>query len=388
MKKNRLGNIDQEIEDLDNAFEMNMIDNETYQQRYQELTALKNAQNSNQSRFETAKESDTKKRMSNDDFNFYSQKNNKPKAKTQTKAKKNAENNYNCDDKDEIIAQLRKEIKAVQSDSGMVLIPKRKERKAIKRTKANLEAQKNRKKTPKTEKQSQSEQPKKAKEVSPEKEKEIVKTESKKQKITEKEGKAVMEFSVVRSFANSFAVKIGKIMPQKWADNLLLKIAKANNLKRFSVAKNNGEVVNKIYQYLQNDFEATKNVGDGMAESALKMVREVAKSEFLPLSVQYVKSYLNLTKTKNENSAAVLLKKIENAKKAKTIKVGDLMYAELNDVEKLLKANKFILTENLSGIGAKISGLQGFVNGLQGLGMIESEQEGGYAEKKTLCNLK
>lgn len=387
--KNRLGNIDQEIEDLDNAFEMNMIDNETYQQEYKELMAKKNAQNSNQSRFETAKESDTKKRMSNDDFNFYSQKNNKPKAKTQTKAKKNAENNYNCDDKDEIIAQLRKEIKAVQSDSGMVLIPKRKERtKSIKRTKAKLEAQKNRKKTPKTEKQSQSEQPKKAKEVSPEKEKEIVKTESKKQKITEKEGKAVMEFSVVRSFANSFAVKIGKIMPQRWADNLLLKIAKANNLKRFSVAKNNGEVVNKIYQYLQNNFEATKNVGDGMAESALKMVREVAKSEFLPLSVRYVKSYLNLTKTKNENSAAFLLKKIENAKKAKTIKAGDLMYSQLNDVEKLLKANKFILTENLSGIGAKISGLQGFVNGLQGLGMIESEQEGGYAEKKTLCNLK
>lgn len=97
---------------------------------------------------------------------------------------------------------------------------------------------------------------------------------------------------------------------------------------------------------------------------------------------------MNLTKTKNENSAAFLLKKIENAKKAKTIKAGDLMYSQLNDVEKLLKANKFILTENLSGIGAKISGLQGFVNGLQGLGMIESEQEGGYAEKKTLCNLK
>lgn len=377
--RKRLGNLD--LESKIESFDFLLQEGHLTQQEYDESVA-KLKKEYEQSTTTSEKEYGDSNNNTEDNTTRSKAKSKKEKSKKTTISKNQNNDNASCDDLQTEVDRLRKQLserKGVNNKQKSkriakikaILTRQEKTKKKASSKKANTEKANTKKAT--SEKQETQAQTK-AKVV---KEKETTKKESAKKGIKVVEGEAVRQFSVIRSYAVRFKNLMGKNLQADDTEilNFYKKIKNDNVSGRFSKKSPQFSIAEKIYLYLGNYKSGT--FGDGMAQADVDLIKEVAKSEYLPLTIQYIKKYINLSANKNATKEKQdgLLKLMNGAKKRGAIKTTDISYTQFEKYRKNLESGKLEFDEQLRGFIGKLSG---FVSGLQGLGMIDDE----YSQKK------
>lgn len=214
-----------------------------------------------------------------------------------------------------------------------------------------------------------------------------MKDSAKKNKVTQVQGKAVMQYSIIRTIANKFFAKKDKEIDETWARNFLSFVQKANKEGKFNKNTPQWGVANKAYQDVfdvyKKDFGGftgkKPKVGSKFTEKDWKMIEEVAKGEYLPLTIQHLKAFIGVVKNPTNEKVKALLKRMKDAKDNGSIKTTDLSYDKWKQAYAKLEKNDLSFDKTLQGIQGLVSGLSGFAQSLSGLGSLE-----GIRKKRTM----
>ena len=212
-------------------------------------------------------------------------------------------------------------------------------------------------------------------------EKETKKTRGKKTKgakrIPVAGGVEGAQYLRLRKFVLKFKRMLGKSASFNWFLNFFKDIRTTNENGLLTKKTPQFAIIEDIFTYLKKSLQDPKfKEGDKkkialtLSKAGQTIYEDIAASK-LPLSIYYVKRYQNLLKSKDKRKANLLLKSMENAKKEGVVKEGDRYFDEFEMAIAFLKAGKFEITSQLSGIEEYVRGLEGVLRGLTGLGGLE-----------------